>query len=208
MPADERVTQSTCSGRIQPISAPQPMPELPQRIWADEDWKRIQLGYAYSGTRTDGYVPTKGFVAHPKTFLHPEFRPQVPLPTLDKVNCDEVPFASTYESVGLPASAGGVNPAGTAGGGECIQTVAAKADDGAEHLLDDTRYDAPTFSEKCGRSSMSGFVNQGAMSKYGNEFLPQMRIIDGDEYAVDAGQLWFRGCDIGGLNLICEMKKP
>ncbi|MFI6125237.1 DNRLRE domain-containing protein [Streptomyces sp. NPDC051064] len=175
--------------------------------WTKKKIRSRVCGY-YGGTRTDGYVPTKGFVAHPKTFLHSEFRPQVPLPNPDKVNCDEVPFASTYESVGLPASAGGMNPAGTAGGGECIQTVAAKADDGSEHLLDDTRYDAPTFSEKCGRSSMSGFVNQGAMSKYGNEFLAQMRVIDGDEYAVDPGRLWFSNCDTGGLNLICEMKKP
>ncbi|WP_326791571.1 hypothetical protein OHA79_02715 [Streptomyces sp. NBC_00841] len=74
--------------------------------------------------------------------------------------------------------------------------------------LDDTRYDAPTFSEKCGRSSMSGFVNQGAMNKYGNELLAQMRVIDGDEFAVDPGRLWFKDCNTGAANLICEMKKP
>jgi hypothetical protein len=88
------------------------------------------------------------------------------------------------------------------------QTVAAKVDDGVEHLLDDTRYDAPTFSEKCGRSSMSGYVNQGAMNKYGNEFLSQMRVIDGDEFAIDAGDLWFKGCDTGATTFVCEMKKP
>ncbi|MFK0121113.1 hypothetical protein [Streptomyces sp. NPDC090994] len=86
--------------------------------------------------------------------------------------------------------------------------MAAKVDDGSEHLLDDTRYDAPTFSEKCGRSSMSGYVNQGAMNKYGNEFLSQMRVIDGDEFAIDAGDLWFKGCDTGAATLVCEMKKP
>jgi hypothetical protein len=175
--------------------------------WTKKKIRNRVCGY-YSGSRTDGYVPTKGFVPHPKTYLHPEFRPQVPLPNPDKVNCDEVPFASTYETVGLPASAGGKNPAGTAGGGECIQTVAAKADDGSEHLLDDTRYDAPTFSEKCGRSSMSGYVNQGAMNKYGNEFLAQMRVIDGDAFAIDPGALWFKGCNTGAASLICEMKKP
>ncbi|MER5688213.1 hypothetical protein [Streptomyces sp. NPDC002205] len=175
--------------------------------WTKKKIRNRVCGY-YGGNRADGYVPTKGFVPHSKTFLHPEFRPQIPVPTPDKVNCDEVPFASTYESVGLPASAGGLNPAGTAGGGECIQTVAAKVDDGSEHLLDDTRYDAPTFSEKCGRSSMSGFVNQGAMNKYGNELLAQMRVIDGDEFAVDPGRLWFKDCNTGAANLICEMKKP
>jgi hypothetical protein len=45
-------------------------------------------------------------------------------------------------------------PAGKNGGDECIQTVAAKTDDGSDHLLDDTRYDAPTWDETCGRSSM------------------------------------------------------
>ncbi|MFE2597803.1 DNRLRE domain-containing protein [Streptomyces sp. NPDC059396] len=175
--------------------------------WTKKKIRSRVCGY-YGGNRTDGYVPTKGFVPHPKTFLHPEFRPQIPLPSPDKVNCDEVPFASAYETVGLPASAGGKNPAGTAGGGECVQTVAAKADDGSEHLLDDTRYDAPTFSEKCGRSSMSGYVNQGAMNKYGNEFLAQMRVIDGDAFAVNPGQLWFKDCNTGTANLICEMKKP
>ncbi|MEV8311955.1 DNRLRE domain-containing protein [Streptomyces flavidovirens] len=175
--------------------------------WTKKKIRNRVCGY-YGGNRADGYVPTKGFVPHPKTFLHPEFRPQIPLPNPDKVNCDEVSFASTYETVGLPTSAGGKNPAGKAGGGECIQTVAAKVDDGSEHLLDDTRYDAPTFSEKCGRSSMSGYVNQGAMNKYGNEFLAQMRVIDGDAFAVDPGNLWFKGCNTGAANLICEMKKP
>ncbi|OWA03812.1 hypothetical protein B9W62_26470 [Streptomyces sp. CS113] len=175
--------------------------------WTKKKIRARVCGY-YGGSRTDGYVPTKGFVPHPKTFLHPEFRPQVPLPNPDKVNCDEVPFASAYETVGLPAAAGGLNPAGKAGGGECIQTVAAKADDGSEHLLDDTRYDAPTFSEKCGRSSMSGYVNQGAMNKYGNEFLARMRVIDGDAFAVDPGRLWFGGCNTGAASLVCEMKKP
>ena len=48
MSHDERepVTRSSFSGRIQPISAPHPMPRLPQRIWSDEDWQRIQRGYA------------------------------------------------------------------------------------------------------------------------------------------------------------------
>ncbi|MEU5222917.1 DNRLRE domain-containing protein [Streptomyces toyocaensis] len=175
--------------------------------WTKKKIRARVCGY-YGGSRTDGYVPTKGFVPHPKTFLHPEFRPQVPLPNPDKVNCDEVPFASAYETVGLPATAGGLNPAGKAGGGECIQTVAAKADDGSEHLLDDTRYDAPAFTEKCGRSSMSGYVNQGAMNKYGNEFLSRMRVIDGDAFAVDPGRPWFKDCDTGAATLVCEMKKP
>ncbi|MQY07335.1 hypothetical protein [Actinomadura macrotermitis] len=46
MPADEPVTRSAFSGGVQPISVPRPMPQLPQRIWSDEDWRRIRLGYA------------------------------------------------------------------------------------------------------------------------------------------------------------------
>jgi hypothetical protein len=94
--------------------------------WTKKKISDRVCGY-YGGNRADGYVPTKGFVPHSYTFPHPEFRPQVPLPNPDKVNCDEVPFASTYETVGPPA---------TAGGGECIRTVAAKVDDGedGEHV--------------------------------------------------------------------------
>lgn len=72
----------------------------------------------------------------------PEFRPQIPLPNPDKVNCDEVPFASTYETVGLPASAGGKNPAGKAGGGELAMVLCSPhacapptADQGLDALL-------------------------------------------------------------------------
>ncbi len=70
--------------------------------------------------------------------MHPEI---VGGPNPDSISCDEVPFASTYESPGTPAANGGQMLAGRAGGGECIQTVAAKVDDGSEHLLGGTRYD-------------------------------------------------------------------
>ena len=66
MPADERVTRSTFSGRIQPVSAPQPMPQLPRRIWSDEDWTRIQLGYASGDMDEKWDVFTEGEVV----FLH------------------------------------------------------------------------------------------------------------------------------------------
>jgi hypothetical protein len=46
MPADERVTRSMLSAPVQPISAPRPMPQLPQRTWSNEDWEQIQRGYA------------------------------------------------------------------------------------------------------------------------------------------------------------------
>ncbi|MER5281616.1 hypothetical protein ABT025_38790 [Streptomyces sp. NPDC002809] len=42
------------------------MPELPQRIWSDEDWKRIQLGYASRDMDEKWDVFTEGDVV----FLH------------------------------------------------------------------------------------------------------------------------------------------
>jgi hypothetical protein len=42
------------------------MPELPQRIWSDEDWERIQRGYASRDMDEKWDVFTEGEVA----FLH------------------------------------------------------------------------------------------------------------------------------------------
>jgi hypothetical protein len=110
----------------------------------------VLLRPKYSGPRMDGWVPQKRFAKHAWTFLHPELDGPD-----ETISCDEFPFSATYQSPGVPVANGGENTAGVNGGAECIQTVAAKVDDGSEHLLDDTRYDAPTFDETCGRSSMS-----------------------------------------------------
>ncbi|MEV0695463.1 hypothetical protein [Streptomyces sp. NPDC050388] len=32
--------------------------------------------------------------------------------------------------------------------------------------------------------------------------------VDGDAFAIDPGDLWFKDCNTGTANLICEMKKP
>lgn len=157
--------------------------------------------------RTDGWVPTKPFLKHPWTALHPEIVEGAP----ETVSCDEFPFSSTYQSAGTPTAIGGQNTAGANGGGECIQTVAAKTDDGSEHLLDDTRYDAPTFAENCGRSSMSLKVNSGSMSKFGfadPTFIKTFRVLDGDAYTLDPGNDWFKACDPSKAVLICTMAKP
>ncbi|MFB4420171.1 DNRLRE domain-containing protein [Streptomyces sp. QL37] len=156
--------------------------------------------------RTDGWVPNKPFLKHPWTALHPEITEGA----AESVSCDEFPFSSTYQSPGVPAANGGQNPAGANGGGECIQTVAATTDDGSEHLLDDTRYDAPTFDENCGRSSMSLKVNSGSMSldNFYEAFLKKFRIIDKDRYTLDPGNAWFKGCDTTKADLVCTMAKP
>ncbi|WP_308406301.1 DNRLRE domain-containing protein [Streptomyces sp. AC602_WCS936] len=175
---------------------------------------RNHLGYApditsrdaicsrYRGKKaTDtGWVPGKTFVPHPRTALYHT----IPLID-DELNCDEFPFASTYQSAGMKIPAG-KNPAPN-GGADCIQTVAARTDDGTEHLLDDTRYDPPAFTENCGRSSMSGKVNQGSMSPFG-KFARQLRLIDEDRYLLDPGNDWFRECDTSKADLVCTMTKP
>ncbi|MFD3796591.1 DNRLRE domain-containing protein [Streptomyces californicus] len=159
----------------------------------------------YSGSRSDGWVPQKRFAKHSWTFLHPELDGAP-----ETISCDEFPFSATYQSPGVPVANGGVNTAGKNGGAECIQTVAAKVDDGSEHLLDDTRYDAPTFNEKCGRSSMSLKVNSGSMKAelFYEGFLKKFRILDQDRYTVNPGNSWFTACDPSKATLICAMKKP
>ncbi|MFH9298510.1 hypothetical protein [Streptomyces sp. NPDC017520] len=104
-----------------------------------------------------------------------------------------------------------MNTAGPNGGGECIQTVAARTDDGSEHLLDDTRYDTPTFAENCGRSSMSLKVNSRSMNKFGftdPTFVKMFRVLDGDAYTLDPGNAWFKACDPSKATLVCTMAKP
>ncbi|MGA5873871.1 DNRLRE domain-containing protein [Streptomyces cinereoruber] len=186
------------------------IPGDPARVasgWDKENSRKVMCAKSRS-KRTDGWVPNILFLNHPKTFMHPEL---ASTGTPDQVSCDEYPFASTYESPGMPAP-DGLNPAGAGGGGECIQTVAAKTDDGTEHLLDDTRYDAPTWAEKCGRSSMSKYVNSGSMERMGvvgNPPFPLgMRLLDKDAFYVDPGNDWFDGCDATLDTVKCEMVKP
>ncbi|WP_457853180.1 NucA/NucB deoxyribonuclease domain-containing protein [Streptomyces albidoflavus] len=147
-----------------------------------------------------------GCLKHPWTAPHPEITEGA----AEAVSCDEFPFSSTYQSPGVPAANDAQNPAGPNGGGECIQTVAAKTDDGSEHLLDDTRYDAPTFKENCGRSSMSLKVNSGSMNldNFYEGFLKKFRMIDKDGYTLDPGNAWFKGCDTTKADLVCTMAKP
>lgn len=66
MPADEPVTRSSFSDRLQRISAPRPLSLLPTRIWSDEAWERIQLGYCSRGMDEKWDVFAEGDVV----FLH------------------------------------------------------------------------------------------------------------------------------------------
>ncbi|MCX4722439.1 DNRLRE domain-containing protein [Streptomyces sp. NBC_01306] len=168
----------------------------------DSDKSRDRMCTRYRGPKSGstGWVPGRTFLPHPKTALHHD------PPHLDEVNCDEFPFASTYQSAGMKKTDGGRNEA-PGGGADCMQTVSAVADDGTTHFLDDTRYDAPTFTENCGRSSMSGDVNQGSMRPFG-DFASKMRILDQEGYFLDPGNAWFKECDTSKAELVCTMKKP
>ncbi|GAA1541986.1 hypothetical protein GCM10009730_58810 [Streptomyces albidochromogenes] len=177
-------------------------PETRNKQAYDPQKSRDAMCTRYRGPKSagTGWVPRKTFLPHPKTALHHNG------PHFDEVNCDEFPFASTYQSAGMKQTAGGKNEA-LNGGADCMQTVSATADDGSVHFLDDTRYDAPTFNENCGRSSMSGDVNQGSMQPFGT-FAREMRLLDEQGYFLDPGNDWFKGCDPSKADLICTMTKP
>lgn len=101
----------------------------------------------------------------------------------DRLNCDEFAFNATYNSGGLAASSGGLNPVYS--GSECLQTYATKAGDGAIHLYNIGGY-APLWTEVCGRSSISGQQNSGSMSQFGG-FIKNMRLMGKDAYWLDTG---------------------
>lgn len=44
MTADAPLTREPFR-RLHPINAPRPVPQLPDRVWTDEDWDRIRRGY-------------------------------------------------------------------------------------------------------------------------------------------------------------------
>lgn len=94
----------------------------------------------------------------------------------------------------MPASMDGVYPAGAGKGGECVNTVVLK--DGATwKLQDDRRYAAPTWRETCGRSSMSGWMNQGSMSPFGLGFAKTYRLVDKDPFWINLGEGFYDACD-------------
>ncbi|MGV9608882.1 hypothetical protein ACWDR2_34880 [Streptomyces sp. NPDC003631] len=100
-------------------------------------------------------------------------------PKPDKQSCDELAFAATYNSAGM---AGGFNPVNS--GDECVQTYAKRGSDGVWHLLPDLRYPLPTWSEKCGRATISNNQNTQSMRPFG-QFIVRNRLMDRDDYWLD-----------------------
>ncbi|WNI22745.1 hypothetical protein [Streptomyces sp. ITFR-16] len=92
--------------------------------------------------------------------------------------CDEFPFAATRESGGqwLPVTNGGV----------CAQLYAKQQPDKTWRLLDDDRYDPPTWTEPCGRATMPGKQNGDAGRGPGlSGFYTKARLADGDPFYME-----------------------
>lgn len=113
-----------------------------------------------------------------------QFNPTLVTPT-DKPNCDEFTFASTYQSGGMAKVDNGKNPKPVDSGAECVNTVTMKDSDGKWRLHPAAGENVPTWTETCGRSSMSGRHNQGSMNRFGTSFMYSYRVLDGDPYWLD-----------------------
>ncbi|MCX5083992.1 hypothetical protein ACFC18_40195 [Streptomyces sp. NPDC056121] len=127
----------------------------------------------------------------------------------DELNCDEFAFASSYNSGGMTAAEGGLNPALLPGkptptGDACLSTYAKKLG-AAVHLLSLDGTD-PTFTEVCGRSAISGMHNQQSMGGHFGKFMKDMRIMDKDAYWLDTRMTPGITCLNGGSTpVICKL---
>ncbi|MFE2314900.1 hypothetical protein ACFXC8_17340 [Streptomyces sp. NPDC059441] len=110
-------------------------------------------------------------------------------PTDVRLNCDEFPFGASYNSGGMSADEGGINPAvpddstsGVPSGAACVQTYATLVD-GTMHVYN-LNGTVPSWTEVCGRSAMSDRDNQGSMSVFGGAygFSKKMRLMGKDAY--------------------------
>ncbi|MFF4018890.1 hypothetical protein [Streptomyces sp. NPDC001843] len=121
----------------------------------------------------------------------------------DKINCDEMAFASTYQSGGMPANMKGTNPVGS--GAECLQTYATRLGangGGAWKFYSDERKHVPTWNEECGRSAISGWMNSGSAAALPG-FNSKYRILDQDEFWVQVPG--FESCDPSRDTVKCSM---
>ncbi|MEU2246647.1 hypothetical protein [Streptomyces sp. NPDC019224] len=140
----------------------------------------------------DGWAATYG---NPDATTVPEIQ------STDKASCDEFAYASTYNSGGMP---GGTNEVDT--GNDCVQTYATRVAQGQWHLYDDVRQAAPSWTEKCGRSAMSGWINSTSMGgAFSGGFSGKYRLLDKDPYWVDFPQ--FAHCDASKTTVTCTVPK-
>ncbi|MDI3420581.1 hypothetical protein [Streptomyces luteolus] len=127
----------------------------------------------------------------------------------DLPSCDEFTFAASYQSGGMPkamkpAHIEGGQTAPVGSGDECLQTFSRKlTSSGNWHLFDDDRQAAPTFNEKCGRSTMSGWINSTSMSRF-PAFAKKFHLLDQDAYFVRTPG--FEKCDASGAVVKCDIR--
>ncbi|MEU9214827.1 hypothetical protein AB0D27_45090 [Streptomyces sp. NPDC048415] len=86
------------------------------------------------------------------------YDPEAMNTSTDTPDCDEFTFNASYNSGGMPANLGGLNPVSS--GSKCIQSYATKVD-GKIHLRN-LPGALTTFKEVCGRSAISGSQNRAA----------------------------------------------
>lgn len=106
----------------------------------------------------------------------------------DKKSCDEMAFASSYQSSGMKPEWGGQNPNPVTSGDQCLNTEALKDSDGVWRLHPNPNYHVPTWTESCGRSAMSNNQNGQSMSLFGSTFMNDNRLIDGDDYWLEVAK--------------------
>ncbi|TDC74854.1 hypothetical protein [Actinomadura sp. 7K507] len=136
---------------------------------------------------------------------HPDTTSLTEISSNDVPSCDEFAFASSYNSGGMPAANGGLNPVSS--GDQCLQTYATRKTQGEWHLYSDEREQAPTFTELCGRSSMSNWMNGTSMGgAFSSGFSRKYRLMDHDPYWVSTPG--FDHCDSTTRPVRCTMSMP
>ncbi|WP_329492677.1 hypothetical protein [Kitasatospora herbaricolor] len=110
-------------------------------------------------------------------------------PLVPASTCDEYPFASTKESGGSALSSGD----------QCVQFTGPQKQDGTWELKADPRYPPPTWSEICGRGSITRTHNVEAGVDLG-VFYGNQRVIENDPFYVETPG--FDNC----TNVACDVR--
>ncbi|MEV6423671.1 hypothetical protein [Streptomyces sp. NPDC051662] len=86
-----------------------------------------------------------------------------------------------------PRRWGGKNLSQVTSGEGCLNTIAQRGADGVWRLMPDPRSHVPTWTEPCGRSSMSNNQNTQSMSLFPT-WRKNNRFLEGDNYWLDANR--------------------
>lgn len=137
---------------------------------------------------------SKSIVDHNRGVICPQSWERSPLATMspelganDVPSCDEFPFAASWQSAATPKGWGGKNLNQVTSGDGCLNTIAQRGADGLWRLVPDPRSHVPTWTEPCGRSSMSNNQNTQSMSLFPT-WRKDNRVLEGDNYWLDANR--------------------